>query len=550
MRISLSLDEDASEDVEVTYSTFGVSASNDGSDYTVFSSGTTKTITSSNSTEMIEIPIINDSELEGNETFIVTLSGVSGATFGPNVSKIFVVVTILDDETPLTLTVANTNVSASEGTSAQIGLRLNKSGTTTVTYSTSAITALNDGTDYEVKTDATQTITSSTTGIISIPIRDDGVEEGSESFAVTITEVSGAVFAEGINQIRIVVTITDPVIVLPVLTISTSETVGESDGNVSISATLDNPSSSAVTFRYSTTAGTATSLDYTSESSRLHTINPGATTPILIQISADEIDEQDEQFTVTYSSLTGATFAGGSAPTTTITITDDDQASFSIADSSVTEGDTGSVDMVFTVSLSNLSTRNTSVTWTASTEAGNSDIAIQGTDYAVATTTSTGTASIDAGSRSTTIRVPIAGDAINETNETFTVTLTSPTGDADLDDAVATGTIMDNDPDPVLTIATSVSVGESDTNTSISATLTGATEVPVSFNYSTVTGTASSADFTEQSSVLHTINPGATTPILVPITADEIDEVDEQFTVTYSSLSDATFVEMSHQQRQ
>ena len=69
----------------------------------------------------------------------------------------------------------------------------------------------------------------------------------------------------------------------------------------------------------------------------------------------------DEQFTVTFENLSGATFAGGSAPTVTVTIVDDDQASFSIGDGSVTEGDTGSVNMDFVVSLSPASSRTTSV---------------------------------------------------------------------------------------------------------------------------------------------------------------------------------------------
>ena len=436
--INLSLSPAHSSNVTVKYTTFGATASNDGSDYTPKAS-VTKTITASETTAVINIPIINDTAIEGNETFVVTLSELSGATFGPNISKLHVVVTILDDEAPLTLTVADTNVSAAEGTNAEIGLRLNKSGTATVTYSTSAITALNDGSDYDVKDEATQTITSSTKGMISIPTISDTDVEDNETFAVIITSVSGAVFESEITQIRIIVTIID-----------------------------------------------------------------------------------------------------------------DDIASFSIADSSVAEGDAGFVDMEFTVSLNKESITDSTVTWTASTETSND--ATLGTDYAVATNSHTGIASIVAGETSTKIKIPIAGDEIFEPSETFTVTLSNPTGLTDLGDAVATGTITNDDSDFTILIDDTkftANISEGGGRISIPVSLNKMASDTITVSYTTVDGTAigsgdnvSDPDFTSKTDQTLEFKTGEMAKnIEIEITDDNLNELEEKFTVVLSQPSGAAFEE-------
>ena len=208
------------------------------------------------------------------------------------------------------------------------------------------------------------------------------------------------------------------------------------------------------------------------------------------------------------------------------------------------EGNAGTVDMIFNVSLSKVSSRNTTVTWTASTESGNN--ATLGTDYAVAPNSHTGTASISAGSMTTTIRVPIAGDILIEDNETFTVTLTNPTGGADIDStkATAVGTITNDDFAPIISVSnTSITVGEGDSNVSIATTLDKVTAQPVTVRYSTAADSAlAGSDFIAQNNRTHTI-PALTTAdsFTIPIVDDEIYEANESFTVTLSSPSVAVF---------
>ena len=69
-------------------------------------------------------------------------------------------------------------------------------------------------------------------------------------------------------------------------------------------------------------------------------------------------------------------------------------------------------------------------------------------DYAAASTTVT----IPAGETSKTVDVGVKGDALDEPDETFNVTLSSPVN-ATLGDASATGTIVDDDAPPAVSVS-------------------------------------------------------------------------------------------------
>ena len=61
-------------------------------------------------------------------------------------------------------------------------------------------------------------------------------------------------------------------------------------------------------------------------------------------------------------------------------------------------------------------------------------------------TTKTGTVTVAAGNMMGTFEVPVVNDATDEGDETFTVTLSSPSSNAKLEtDPTATGTIEDDD---------------------------------------------------------------------------------------------------------
>lgn len=108
----------------------------------------------------------------------------------------------------------------------------------------------------------------------------------------------------------------------------------------------------------------------------------------------------------------------------------------SINDVSATEGDSGTTDFTFTISLSAAAAANVTVNYATS-----SDSATSGTDFNAAS----GTATIIAGDTSTTVTVQVIGDTDLEINETFFVTLSSPSANATIADASGTGTITNDD---------------------------------------------------------------------------------------------------------
>jgi hypothetical protein len=114
------------------------------------------------------------------------------------------------------------------------------------------------------------------------------------------------------------------------------------------------------------------------------------------------------------------------------------QLNVSIADSQVTEPSTGSIDMVFVVSLNAPAPAGgASVNFTTQ-QAPPPNNATAGSDY----TTTTGTVNFAAGEQIKTINVPVLSDANNtEVDETFLVLLSSPVN-ATIIDGTATGTIL------------------------------------------------------------------------------------------------------------
>ena len=107
----------------------------------------------------------------------------------------------------------------------------------------------------------------------------------------------------------------------------------------------------------------------------------------------------------------------------------------SITDVTVTEGNSGTVDAVFTVTL--LPASPSTITVAYATANGTATVVA---DYQAAA----GTVTFVPGDTSETITVRVVGDTIDEPNETFVVNLSAPVG-ATIADAQGIGTILDDD---------------------------------------------------------------------------------------------------------
>jgi hypothetical protein len=215
--------------------------------------------------------------------------------------------------------------------------------------------------------------------------------------------------------------------------------------NAVLAVTLSKPSTKTVTVAYRTADGTATAgQDYTAATGTV-TFAPGVTAQqVTVKVAGDTTYEPDETFTVTLSNASGASL--GTA-TGTVTIKNDDAApvtppTISIANAAVAEGNSGTTNMAFTVSLSKASSTAVSVGYSTA-----NGTATAGQDY----TAASGTLTFAPGTTTQQVNVAVIGDTAVEPDETFTVTLANPVG-ATLTTATATGTITNDDavtPPPV-----------------------------------------------------------------------------------------------------
>jgi hypothetical protein len=213
------------------------------------------------------------------------------------------------------------------------------------------------------------------------------------------------------------------------------------EGNAaSFIVTLSAPASGSATVNYATANGTATAPgDYTAVTNGTVSFSAGQSTKtVTITTVDDSLDENDETFFVNLSNPTGGIgIADGQGQGT---ITDNDlPPSISIADASVTEGQTGQKNLNFTLTLSTASGRTV---WIDYATADGS--AVAGADYVAAS----GSLSIAAGQTAKTVAVKIIGDSVPEGNEVFNVNLSDNAanpGTVTIADGQAVGTIIDDD---------------------------------------------------------------------------------------------------------
>ncbi len=210
---------------------------------------------------------------------------------------------------------------------------------------------------------------------------------------------------------------------LPVLRLPTA-VIGQVEGNtgstsVTLTATMDRISATPVTVNYTTANGTATTadLDYTAAAGTL-TFAPGTTTQtITVAVNGDTKLEDFQRFSVRLSTPSGATIA---AAAEFVEIRNDEKPKFAMAAPPVAEGATAQ----FVPKL----IQRYAFALTASAQTSDRT-AIAPADY----TRTVAPLTFAAGAKTATnlaVRTFLDGGA--EANETFAVTLTSPSAAASL----------------------------------------------------------------------------------------------------------------------
>ncbi len=513
--------------VTVNYATVAGTATA-GDDFTATSGTIAFAASASVTVATFTVSVAGDTADEHDETFTVVLSDASNAGFASDT----VTVTITDDDDPPDLSIADVTLGETEADQDMtftVELSPASGKQVTVNYATTAGTAA-DGDDFTAVSGTLTFAPGTTSQTFAVTVAGDALDEDDETFTVTL---SGAVNA-GVPDSTATGTVSDND-VLPGLSVVSVSAPENSD--ISFTVTLSPVSGRQVTVRYATAAGTAAAgADFTTVSGTL-TFAPGVTSQTFaVAVADDALDENDETFTVKLSHPDDATLANTTA---TGTITDnDDPPTVSITGGSVVEPDGSNTDTItFTVSLSTVTTKTVTVRY--ATAAGT---AAAGVDF----TTVSGTLTFATGTTVKTLAVAVAGDDIDEADETFTVGLSTPTNATLTSTTAATGTIIDNEGSARLSINDAgVEEGDSGSKTMrFTVELLGVTAQTVTARWVTSDGTATAgADYTSSSGTLTFTSGAMSSTFDVAVLGDGIDEADETFTVTLDNAANATLAD-------
>ncbi|HWT02319.1 MAG TPA: Calx-beta domain-containing protein [Pyrinomonadaceae bacterium] len=209
--------------------------------------------------------------------------------------------------------------------------------------------------------------------------------------------------------------------------------------------------------------------------------------------------------------------------------------SLNINNAAVTEGNAGTTNATFTVSLSGATSREVRVNYQTANGS-----AVAGSDYQ----TTQGQLVFSPGQTSKSVLVPVIGNTLSEPSETFLVNLSAPVN-AVIADAQGVGTITDNDVSTRIRV-NNVTVTERNTGVNVNAiftvSLTAASQQTVTVRYATANGTAlATADYGARSLTTLTFLPGQISKtVAVQVRGDLLDEVNETFKLVLSSPTNAT----------
>ena len=527
MVFTISVDPVGVADIHLLASTSDGSATA-GSDYSALAAKAV-TIPAGQSSTTLSVPLLDDDLSEDNETFSLQLSAPSD---NASLADAEASATIVDNELPPPAQISIGDQSIEEGDSGSktltFTLLLNKPAEEVIGVDYRTV----DGSakapaDYLSANGRVEFAIGEQSVTFSVEVVGDPEAEANEQFSVELSNVGGN--AELANTSASATILEND---LPLATLSGGE-ADEGAGSVEFTVTLDQPAPGPVRFSASTSDNTATAgSDYTALSDVLVSIAAGQDSgSVSVPILEDDDVEPRERFSLTLSNAQGARL---NIATVSGEIVDNDSPQLSVADASVAEGDDGTSNLEFVISLNQVAVEEVTVDYLSDNISASSV-----TDYS----TVSGTATIAAGQQQVVVSVPIKGDTTVEADETLSLTLSNPSANAGIAAGgdVATGTIENDDQlsvSAVDTSATETDVGSVPLVFDIA--FASATDVPLTLDWALQPGTASNPDDYSHSSgaasgTLQIAAGDSGAQISVQVASDNIIEGDETFTLQLSS---------------
>ena len=518
--------------VDLGVSGTGITAS----DFTL--NNTTITILDGQTTGAVTFTIQDDAVVEATETATLTISNPSsGLTLGTTRTQN---ITIVDNDFPS----VNLSVSSNTGTEAAQTLitvtatasqAVSGNQTVNLGVSGSGIT----GTDFNLSNSTITIPGGQTEGSVTFTVQDDALVEGSETANLTISNPSsGLVLGTTVSQ-NIVITDNDNAAVT-----ITDVSGSENGGTITVTATLDNAIQGGFTVDVSTADGTATTADndYTAITNQTLTFvgTAGEQQTFTVTPTGDTKLEANETITVSQTNLVPTTLSVNITDGATVTITNDDAAAVTIADTSGNETDTISFgDSAATITVTATLDNAVQGGFTVDVSTADGTATIADSDY-TAVVGQTLTFAGNAGETRTFTITP-TGDTKLEANETVAVSqgnlAATSLGVVITDGATVT---INNDDDAAVTIA-DISGNENDGPITVTATLDNAVQGGFTVDVNTADGTATIADSDYTAVTGQTLTfagtAGETQTFTVTPTGDTELEANETVTVSQSNLA-------------
>lgn len=416
--------------VSVDYATANGTATA-GSDY-VTKSGTL-TIPAGSTTGTIDVTVNGDVAIEPDETVLVNLTNpVNGV-----ITDAQGVGTIQNDDALPTVTIADvTKAEGNGGGTTPFTFTVNFSGPATLAGSFNYATAdgtAQGGSDFTSASGTVNFNAGDTSASVTINVAADSMNEVNETFFVNFSAPSNI----NLTDTQAIGTIQNDDAV-PTVTISDASVSEGNAGSVNLNftATLSNPSQPVVDVFFNTADGTATQpSDYASNSGSFSFPAGSTTTQVSVSVNGDTAIEANETFFVNLTGANNATVADDQAVGTIINDDGLGTPSITISDPTVTEGNAGTANLSYVVTLSSPSASSVSVNY--QTADGS---ATAGSDYVNAS----GTLTIAPGNATGTIVVLVNADTTVEPNETVLLNLSAPSN-ATISDNQGIGTIVNDD---------------------------------------------------------------------------------------------------------
>ena len=480
----------------------------------------TQLIRAGDTSTTISIDTSDDSAYEGDESFSLIITNVTGAT----PSSLTASGSIIDNDAQPTIDFEQDYLSATEDASLNYKLQISKASATNVSFDWSIHHILTSTSDFTSALFGTQLIRAGDTSTtISIDTSDDSAYEGDESFSLIITNVTGATPSSLTASGSIIDNDAQPTIDFEQDYLSATE-----DASLNYKLQISKVSATDVAFDWSIHHILTSTSDFTGALFGTQLIRAGDTsTTISIDTSDDNIYEGNEDFSLNIINVTGA------APSALVAdgriIDNDPQPTIDFEQdySSVTEG--GSLS--YTLRLTNTSTTDISFDWSvqhSSTSTSDFTGALFGTQL------------IRAGDTSTTIIIETSDDNIYEGNEDFSLNIINVTGAAP-SALVADGRIIDNDPQPTIDFEQDYLSATEDASLNYKLQISKASAVNVSFDWSIHHILTSTSDFTGALFGTQLIRAGDTsTTISIDTSDDSAYEIDENFSLIITNVTGAT----------